>query len=150
MVVLTDSIVWSISIHARVISTFSLICKLLQIKKIEKEKKEIMTSLLRDFLCISTFSPRYRQSHLFSGIRGFFFLQNWYVNLKIIVKHKRCSVIGKYLRAYLLRSWDYWKSYMRPTTRGSFTDHFFKSIGQNDLGDILSTSYFCSFTLGGL
>ena len=117
MVVLTDSIVWSISIHARVISTFSLICKLLQIKKIEKEKKEIMTSLLRDFLCISTFSPRYRQSHLFSGIRGFFFfLQNWYVNLKIIVKHKRCSVIGKYLRAYLLRSWDYWKSYMRPTT----------------------------------
>ena len=35
-------------------------------------------------------------------------------------------------------------------TRGSFTDHFFKSIGQNDLGDILSTSYFCSFTLGGL
>ena len=35
-------------------------------------------------------------------------------------------------------------------SRGSVTDHFFKSIGQNDLGDILSTSYFCSFTLGGL
>ena len=34
--------------------------------------------------------------------------------------------------------------------RGSLKNNFLKSIEQNDLRDILSTSYFCNFTLGGL
>ena len=34
--------------------------------------------------------------------------------------------------------------------RGSFKNHFLKSVKPHDLGSILNTSYFYSFTLGGL
>ena len=35
-------------------------------------------------------------------------------------------------------------------TRGSFKNRFLKSIKPHDLGSIISTSYFYSFTLEGL
>ena len=54
-----------------------------------------------------------------------------------------CSKVAPVVDVHLITT-----SYL--PSRGSFKNRFLKSIKSHDLGSILSTSYFYSFTLEGL